>query len=228
MKRFYKDVAVSAAPFQILLDGRSVKTPMRAALALPTRALAEAIAEEWRGQGDEILPATMALTKLANTALDRVAAMQDEVISQIAAFSNDTLCYRAAAPADLAARQAAEWDPLLAWASERYGVRFEVRAGLTHFAQPPETVAALRAAIAAYDVFALSALHTAASILTSLVLALALAEGRLDGEEAFFHSQLDERYQVEQWGEDREAALRTRALLAELMAAERFLRLARS
>lgn len=225
MKRFYKDVTVSDAPFHILLDGRIVKTPLRAPLTLSAKPLAEAIAEEWRGQGDEIIPHAMPLTKLANTAQDRVSAMREAVMDQILAYTNDNLCYRVSFPADLAERQKAEWDPLLDWVENRYGVRLETRIGVTHFAHSPEVVAALRNAVAAYDAFALAALHNAATILTSLVLTLALAENRLDAEQAFALSQLDERYQSEKWGEDHEAALRARALLAELKAAETFLRL---
>ncbi|GAA0538378.1 chaperone required for assembly of F1-ATPase [Rhizomicrobium palustre] len=227
MKRFYKAVSVSAAPYQILLDGKAVKTPMRLALTLPSQALAEAVAEEWRGQGEEIKPDTMPLTKLANTALDRVSELREEVIHQIAAYANDNLCYRADAPADLAARQKAEWDPLLKWAEKRYGVSFEIRSGVTHFSQSFETVEALYAALTGYDDFALAALHNAATILASLVLTLALAEQRLSAEEAFALSQLEERYQAEQWGEDEEAAQRTEALRTELIAAETFLRLAK-
>ena len=226
MKRFYKEVTVTAAPHQIHLDGRPVKTPMRAALALPTASLADAIADEWRAQGEAIHPHSMPLTKLANTAIDRVAAMTGTVTDQIVAYTNDLLCYRAAEPADLVARQSAEWDPLLDWAAERYGVRLEVRTGITHFAQAPDVVAALRRAVEAYDPFRLTGLHTAATILGSLVLTLALAEGRLDAEAAFALSQLDERYQAERWGEDHEAATRAANLLAELQAVERFLKLA--
>lgn len=239
MKRFYKEVNTSplvgevgarsatGEGFQILLDGRAVKTPLRAPLTLPTSALAQAIAEEWRGQGEELKPQDMLLTKLANTALDRVAARRDEVIGQILSFANDNLCYRAAAPAGLVAQQKAEWDPLLAWASKRYGVPFETRTGITYFAQSPETLAALRAAIAAYDDFVLAALHSAASLLSSLILTLALAEQRLTAEEAFALSQLEERYQAEKWGTDEEAAARAQNLLAELTLIERFLRLAK-
>jgi chaperone required for assembly of F1-ATPase len=218
MKRFYKTVTVSDAPFRIMLDGRPVKTPARAAL--------EAIAEEWRVQGDEIAPGAMALTKLANTALDRVGTMLEPVRGQVMHFANDLLCYRADHPAALVARQSAEWDPLLAWAAARYGVRFEVRTGIVHFSQSDETLTALRTAVAAYDPFALTALATVAPILGSLVLTLALAEGHRDAEAAFALSQLDDRYQAERWGQDEEAATRATALLAEVKVAESFLRLA--
>jgi chaperone required for assembly of F1-ATPase len=226
MKRFYKDVAVAGTgPFEIHLDGRPVKTPKRAELALPTRLLAEAVADEWRSQGDDILPASMPLTKLANTAIDRVAGREGEVIDKVMAYANDHLCYRAGSPADLAMRQEIGWNPLLDWAAERLGARLETHVGVTHFDQPPEAVAALRRAVEAEPPFAFAALHNAATILNSLVLTLALAERRLNAEEAFGLAQLDERYQVEHWGEDHEATLRTRALAADLAATERFIRL---
>jgi chaperone required for assembly of F1-ATPase len=226
MKRFYKEVTVSDAPHRILLDGRAVKTPLRVALTLPTLALAEAVAAEWRAQGDEIQPHKMPLTKLANTAIDRVSAMRDEVVSQIVAYANDTLCYRAAFPADLAARQAAEWEGPLDWLATRYGVRLATQIGVTHFAQSPDTVAVLRQALDAYDPFVLAALHNSATILASITLTLALAEGRLSAPEAFALSQLEERFQAERWGIDEEAAQRAEGLLAELVAAETLVRLA--
>jgi chaperone required for assembly of F1-ATPase len=227
MKRFYKDVAVSDAPFRILLDGRPVKTPARATLELPTAALAEAVAEEWREQGDEILPDAMPLTKLANTALDRVAPMREAVAGQVMAFVNDLLCYRAEHPSALVARQSTEWDPLLDWAFQYYGVRLTTRPGIVHFAQPDETVAVLRRAVEAYDPFALTALATVAPIFGSLVLTLALAESRLDAEAAFTLSTLDERFQAERWGRDTEAETRAAGLLAEVKTAEKFLKLVR-
>lgn len=227
MKRFYKDVVVSGAPFRILLDGRPVKTPARAALELPTAALADAIAEEWRAQADEIVPDAMALTKLANTALDRVSTMREAVVGQVMAFLNDVLCYRAERPGGLAEQQALEWDPLLDWVAERYGVRLTTRLGILHFTQPDEAATALRTAVEAFDDFTLTAAATVAPIFGSLVLTLALVEGRLDAEAAYTLSTLDERFQAERWGTDEEAAQRAANLLAEVKMVERFIRLAK-
>lgn len=226
MKRFYKEVQVSDAG-EVLLDGRPVKTPKRATLALPTQALAEAVADEWRAQGDEIDPHSMPLTKLANTAVDRVAGREAAVVDQIMAYTTDLLCYRAAHPVALVARQSAEWDPILAWAAERLGARLEVRTGAVHFDQPPEAIAVLRRALTGYSPSVLAGLHHAVTILGSLVLALALAEGRLTAAEAFDLSQLDERFQAERWGVDSEAAARAEKLAVELVTAETFIRLAR-
>jgi len=226
MKRFYSDVSVGQGN-TVLLDGKPIKTPARATLVLPTRALAEAIAEEWRGLGEEILPAAMPLTKFANTAIDRVVGREGEVVDQIMAYTNDLVCYRAAAPAELAARQHAQWDPLLDWAAGRYAP-LTTGTGIAHIKQSNEALAAYRAAVAAYDAFALTALHTAATATGSLVLALALAEGRLDAQEAFALSRLDETFQSEKWGADAEAERRAGTVLAELQAATRFMELART
>ena len=227
MKRFYKSVSLGDGN-AVLLDGRALKTPRGGSLDLPTRALAEAIVEEWRAQGDEIDPQTTPFTKLANTAVDGVTPRRDEVIAEIVAFAkHDHLCYRTDAPQELVRRQDEAWDPLLDWAAERYGAPLMVAKGITSIEQPQTSVAALRAAVEAFDPFALAALHVAASICGSLVLALAIADGRLTAAEAFVLSQLDERFQAEKWGLDSEAEARARRLAGELESAAQFAELAR-
>jgi len=227
MKRFYKEVGV--ADRGILLDGKTLKTPRGVALVLPTDALAEAVAAEWRAQGEEIVPAEMPLTKLANTAIDGVVPRRDEVIAEIAAFArHDHLCYRTDTPAELVARQNAAWDPLLDWVAERYGAPLLTAHGITSIAQPEESLAALKEAVETFDPFTLAALHVVASIAGSLSLALAVADKRLTAGEAFAASQVDERYQAEKWGLDGEAEARARHLAKELDAAARFMDLARS
>ena len=226
MKRFYRDVSVahSAGGYSIALDGKPVKTPLGAPLAMRNAALADAIAEEWRGQDTKIVPASMPLTKLVNTAIDGVMPRREAVIAEIAAYArHDHLCYRAEAPRELAERQHADWDPLLEWAGKRYGARLATGTGVAHIEQPDEAVAALRRAMESFDPFMLAALHAATSILGSLVLAMALAEERLDAAQAFALSQLDERYQAEKWGVDAEAESRARRLEVELAAAARFM-----
>jgi chaperone required for assembly of F1-ATPase len=229
MKRFYKDVSVEKTPagFRILLDGKPVKTPGRHDLLLSTHALADAIAGEWQVQDEEIKPAAMPLLRLANTALDGVAKSRGEVIAAILRFGeHDLICYRAEEP-KLAARQQGAWDPMLGWAACRYGVKLYTGAGVTHVAQPPESLTRLRDAIAAFDDFALAALHVLVSITGSLVLGLAVAEGTLDSAQAFALSRMDEDYQAERWGRDDEAAARAAALAREMQAAAAFLIAAR-
>ncbi len=224
-ERFRPSLEGRVETFAVLLDGKPIKTPMRKTLAVPVRPLAEAIAEEWRAQGEKVVPQSMPLTKLANTAIDRVVERESEIIDVMVAYANDLLCYRAEGPDELAARQNENWNPLLEWVAERHGVRLNTAIGISHIKQPEESVAAARAALAKHDAFALTALHNAATICGSLVLVLALGDRRLDAEEAFALSQLDERYQAEKWGSDAEAAKRTAALAAELDATVRFLRL---
>ncbi|MBV8978779.1 MAG: ATPase [Alphaproteobacteria bacterium] len=227
MKRFYKQVEVAGG--RVLLDGKALKTPKGAEVALPTTALAEAVAQEWRGLGKEIVPASMPLTLLANTAIDGIAARRSEVAAEIAAFAgHDHLCYRAGEPPELARREAQAWDPVLVWAASLHGARLATTTGIASIDQPPESLAALGRAVAALDPFVLAGLHVATTVTGSLVLALALAGGRLTAAEAFRLSRIDEDYQAERWGLDFEAEARAKRLALELDAAARFMDLARS
>ena len=205
MKRFWKDVAVEGG--QILLDGRAVRTPARAPLALPTAALAEAVAGEWRAVEEKIDPRAMPLTGFSNAAIDKIAPDPAAFAAGLATYGEtDLLCYRAENPPELAARQAAIWDPLLDWARARYDIAFAVTAGIVHQAQPPETLARLSAAIAARSPFELAALSPVVSIGGSLVVALMLAEDAIAPDAAFDATHLDELWQAELWGEEWMAA----------------------
>ena len=232
IKRFYKTVSVAEGPaesgggFAVLLDDRRLKTPSRSAYALPSRALAEAIAEEWRAQGEEIDPDTMPLTRLVNTAIERVPVNRAPVAEQTLALGkSDLVCYRAEYPQSLIARQAEHWDPLLDWLAQRHGARLATGQGIGFVEQPAEALMALEKAVWHHDDFRLTGLSAAASILGSLVLGLALAEGHLDAAEAFRLATLDEAFQAEQWGADAEAEARLARLKAELAGIERYLRL---
>ena len=227
MKRFYKAASVSP-DHAVLLDGRPVKTPAQNPLRLSSAGLAGAIANEWNEQVDEIKIHSMPLTKLANTAIDRVAPLRAEVIEQILAFGgSDLLCYRAEAPAALTARQQREWQPLLDWAADRFGLRLQTSAGIIHVAQPDGSFGATRVHLTGQSDYAIAAAHTAAALLGSLVLTLALLENRLDPDAVFRLSRLDEEFQAEQWGRDAEAESRAAAQAGELTAIAQFLSLAR-
>ena len=230
MKRFYRDVTVEETEggFQFLLDGKPVQTPARRPLVLPARALTEAIAEEWRQQEEEMRPAAMPLTRLVNTVFDGVCANRTDVIAAILRFGeNDLLSYRAESPVELAARQL-QWNEYLAWAADRHDARLAVTSGIRPIEQPADTMAALRWAVAGRDDFELAALHVLASITGSLVLGLAVLDGRLAADEAFALSRLDETYQAEKWGTDREAEGRAAHLEAEMAHAARLVRLSRT
>jgi chaperone required for assembly of F1-ATPase len=226
-RRFYSEVSLGevSGGWRILLDGRSVKTPQRAELILSSRALAEAIAEEWRAQSGELRLQDMRLTRLANTAIDAVSLNADAVAEDILAYARrDLICYRAEGPDRLVARQKELWDPLLAWAGERYGAQLSATTGIMPIDQPSESLAALRAAFTGYDAFGLTALHMITTLMGSAVLALAHVSGRLSLDESWTAAHVDEDYQIEAWGEDTEAAARRKARLAEMRAASDFFR----
>ena len=224
-KRFWKAATVvpGAGGFAVHLDGRAVKTPAKAALLLPTQALAEAVAAEWQAQGEKVDPTTMPVTRAANAALDKVAAQHAEVAALIAAYGEtDLLCYRAERPEELVCLQAAAWDGWLDWAEARYGARLATTRGVVPIAQPEAALAALAARVAGCDIWELAALHDLVGLTGSLVLGLAVAEGALGAEAAWDASRIDETWQIAQWGDDEEAAELAALKRQALLAAERF------
>ena len=227
MKRFWTNAAAMPAEpgWTVALDGKPVRTPARAALALPTTALAEAIAAEWNAIEGDLAPRALPLTGLANAALDRAGP---ELADSLAAYAqSDLLCYRAEHPPALVQSQAAAWDPPLAWARARYDVAFTVAEGIAHRPQPAPTLARLRAAVHATGPFERAGLHPIVTITGSLVLGLAVLDGALTPEQAFDAGEHDALWQARHWGEDADAAA-TRALRrADLMIAARFLSLLR-
>ena len=227
--RFYKEVSVDTADrlHRVLLDGKPVKTPGGAVLALPSGALAQAIADEWRAQDTTINPQTMLLTKLANTAIDRVAPNPAHAREQLLSLAkSDVVCYRAASPSDLVRRQELEWDPLIAWAGEHFGASLCAANSLT-IEQDQMAMDALAASLSKLDAFSLAALYAASSLCGSLVIALALSERTLNPEQAFAAANLDKIYQAERWGWDPQETAKTTAERAELNQISRFLELLR-
>jgi chaperone required for assembly of F1-ATPase len=228
MKRFYKraEPVPAAGGHGIALDGRLVKTSGKHDLILPNLALAAAVAAEWDAQQGEIRQEAMPLTRLAGATIDRSAAQRDAVVQQVADYAGtDLVCYWAAHPPALAARQQAVWQPLIDWASGRYQAPLVVTTGIVPKCQPAASLAAFREAVAEHDDFSLTALHATTVACGSLVIALALMEGHLDADQAFAASQLDESFQIEAWGEDAEQAERRAALAADVEAAARFVSL---
>ena len=228
MKRFWKDVTVEpeGASWGIQLDRRPVRTPARAPLLLPTRGLADAIANEWRSAGETIDPRAMPLTGLANAAIDRVDPDHAAFAAGLAEYAlGDLICYRAEGPDTLAARQRESWNALLGWARRRYDIDFVTTTGLVHVAQPQATVDRLAHAVAELDPFHLAGLSPLVTIGGSLVAGLAVLEGALTPDQAWHAVSIDERWQIEKWGADAEAEVALANRRHDFMAAARFLEL---
>ncbi|MEO0617800.1 MAG: ATP12 family protein [Pseudomonadota bacterium] len=227
-KRIYTSVAHAQRDenYAIELDGRPVRTPARALLAVPQLALADALVAEWDSQGETIDHKTMPLTRLANTALDNVRGREDVIVEEIVSFAgNDLLCYRAETPDSLVAAQNDAWDAPLAWAEEKCGGRFVRVAGVMHVPQPQAVLTAARHMIAAHDAFQLTALHNMTTLTGSAVLALAVAAGELPAADAWERAHADEDWQISQWGPDAEAAARRTYREGEFTTAYQFLTL---
>src|ERR1700752_1320490 len=219
-KRFYDNASVGEGPpYPLLLEGRGVKTPAGNTLAAPSAALAEAIAAEWNAQGERIDPATMPLTRLANTIIDGVAPSPTPVEQEIAKYlGSDLVCYRADAPEGLVAAQAQHWDPVLAWARDTQGARFVLSEGVMFVAQPEGAVAAVRAAIPS-DPWRLGAVHLITTLTGSALIALAVAARGLGIDEAWAAAHVDEDWNMKLWGRDELALARRATRFAAMQAA---------
>jgi len=230
MKRFYKTVAVDPAEghWRVTLDRRGIRTAGGRPQIVPTRALAEALAAEWAAQGEEIDPAGFVLRDMADYAIDVVAHDRDTVVDTLLPYAEtDTLCYRGDAGEALHCRQVAVWEPMLTAAEHRFDIHFERVSGVIHRPQPAETLARLRAVLAAQDAFALAALHTLASLAASLVIALAAIAPDADARALWDAANLEEDWQARLWGRDAEAEARRARRFSSFAAAMRFAELAR-
>lgn len=229
-KRLYKLARISAngCDFDIMLDERPIRTPAGRTLTVPTEALAEAIAQEWNAQGEMIAAAGLPLTRLANTAIDGVAGREADVASDIVAYAaTDLVCYRADYPAELEARQAALWDPILSFIRSHYHATFAISHGVRHVAQPGASLQAIEGVVSRLDPFALAALHVMTSLTGSALITLAHVGGFLDAESAWRAAHVDEDWQMATWGEDFEASVRRHKRFSDFECASRFFILSR-
>lgn len=230
IKRFWGAVTVAAreadAAWAVLLDDRPLRTPGQRPMHLPTAAFAEAVADEWRAVGDTVQPLAMPLTRLANSAIDAVRGREAEIAADIAGYAAaDLLCYRAAGPAGLVARQAAAWDAILAGLAQRHGLAFAVTTGIGHVAQPAAMLERVRAMLGAQTAFRLAALHIMTTLTGSAALALSVADGVATAEEAWAAAHVDEDFQAGQWGSDAAAMARRAARWRDFASAARVLAL---
>lgn len=224
-KRFWTAAEVSASGdgFTVKLDGRALKTPGKALLVVPTAALARIIAEEWQTQGEVIAPETMPATRAANSAIDKISGQKSSVAAFLAEYGDsDLVCYRAASPVALVARESAIWDPLIDWVAHRYGVRPVTRVGVMHAPQPQAWLDSFLPNIERLSNFELAAFHDLVAFSGSLIIGLAVID-RFDTPETLWRaSRLEEDWQIEQWGEDEEATILSEGRRQAFLAAARF------
>ncbi|MEM1151079.1 MAG: ATP12 family protein [Pseudomonadota bacterium] len=208
LKRFYKAATVDEAGgcWQVVLDGRPVRTPGRALQKVPTQALAIAMAKEWDRQGERIDIARMHLTRLANVALDRTPDTRSALAEEVARYcETDLTCHLDPNDSELRSRQEAAWQPLRAWSAEALGVALRPVEGIMPAAQPDASLEAARAHAAALDDFRLTGLVYGCGLFGSAILALAVERGHIEAGSAFEASLIDAAFQAERWGEDSEA-----------------------
>lgn len=226
-RRFYRDVTVEEAPggFRVCLDGETIPTPLDAPLSVPTRRVADAIAAEWAGQGEYLDAASLPLTRLANTAIDRAAGnRRNDIVEEIIHFARfDLVCFRAGRPPGLVERQSVHWDPVLSWANTTFALDLTIARGDLAHRQDEACISRLSEVVMAMDEFSLAAMQTITTLTGSALLALQLAHGAIGGDAAWLAAHVDEDWQMEHWGADAEAAARRGIQRAEFDAAVLFL-----
>jgi chaperone required for assembly of F1-ATPase len=224
-RKFYRVVEVSENN-GILLDGKAVKTPLKSALVMPNRALAQAVAAEWTAQDKVIDPETMPLTKLANTALDRATAERQHVLDEIVQYADsDLVCYWADRPPDLVALQRQHWQPALDWAATALAAPFTAIAGVVHQAQSAAVLSAVRTRVENFDPWELTGLYLLTTLTGSVLVSLMMQVGALTPDAAWACVHLEEDYQIAQWGEDAEAMARRASRKREFEALVRYFNL---
>lgn len=233
MKRFYKAAESGTAPggHVVRLDGKTLRTPLGKPLIVGSPALATAMAAEWQAQGAEVVPASMPLCQLAYTMIDKAedAAERRVIEAEICRYgASDLVCYFAQGPDSLLQRQKAAWEPLIAWLADAAGARLTPVEGIRYVDQSPESLAALARFVSGLNPAAFTVAQAVTACTGSAVIALALAQGRIDAEEAHAAAFVDETYQMEQWGEDALARKKMDAVRADLGAAALFLDLVKS
>lgn len=230
MKRFWKEVSVAEEEggWRVTLDGRPIRTQGGAPQIVPGRALAEALAAEWRAQGEIVDPRSFPLRDMADLAIDRIGPDRAAQIASLLRYAEtDTLCYRADPEEPLFRRQEQVWEPLVAAAEARGGLRFERVSGIVHRPQPAATLAALRERLEQQDNVTLAALATMAPLGASLIVALAALEEEADPVALFAAANCEEDWQAELWGADAEATKARAAREAAFVLAARFAKMAR-
>ncbi|MEE2996981.1 MAG: ATP12 family protein [Pseudomonadota bacterium] len=230
MKKNFKDVGIRECDdgFLICLDQRPVKTPAQKKLSIPNAALAKAVAEEWRSYNPEVDPIAMPLTRLANSAVDRISGHRDSVIDEISGFAaTDLVCYRSEEPSALCDQQNVEWGGMLLWLRQTLGIDLKITDSVLPLDQNQEDLDAVRRVVSELDDYSLSGLHMVTTACGSVVLGLAVAFGKIEGAEAWELSLLEETFQKNKWGEDSEDNKRREDLRIEIGAAARFLALLR-
>ncbi len=231
LKRFWQnaDVRQNEKGYTVELDGRAIRTPAKAPLVVPTKALADQIAAEWNVVEGRVNPAAMPFTRSANAAIDKVKQQHAEVADMLAAYGDaDLICYRADGPSGLVDRQAEGWDPLLDWAESVLGARLIPVQGVMHAPQDAQSLRVLSKKVHALDVFALTAFHDLVSLSGSLIIGFAALYDLRPPAELWAVSRVDELWQQDQWGEDAEALEMAAKKENDFFHAHRFYNLSRS
>ncbi|KAL8151023.1 hypothetical protein V2J09_020831 [Rumex salicifolius] len=209
-KRFYNQVTTRLADdgngWSVMLDYRTLKSPSKRSLKLPTLSLAKAIAAEWDYQQlDGIRPFTMPLMRLACTALERVPLTRSKIIDNLMSkFNQDLVFCRAPEDDELTIgvyeRQVEKINPLLDWVKSEFGFKPVVYSCFFGGKQEEGLVKAVEGLLKGLDDCELASIDALTSASHSVIISIALYRGRLQIDEAIELIRLEEDVQIDKWG----------------------------
>lgn len=230
MKKFYTDVTTAPATdkdgWSVLLDGRSVKTPARHQLIMPTEQMASAVADEWRSQNDTIEPDTMPMMRLATTVIDLLPDRRGDAVEEVLGFlDTDMICYRVEMPARLVAHQESRWDPVVARCHELGAPAFSMTTGLAPIEQSTQCHQWMQEHVSKLDDWLVTALHSLTTVSGSVLLGVAATNVPGDVERWCTAATANEDYEMSEWGTEADAEKRRQATMDAITSACRFVSL---
>eukprot|EP00041_Stephanoeca_diplocostata_P007622 m.109967 g.109967 ORF g.109967 m.109967 type:complete len:322 (+) comp16965_c0_seq1:104-1069(+) len=207
IKRFYKEVTVQRATsnpelFEVCLDGRTLKTPLKHPMTVPSKPLAYMIAHEWDVQDRHIERERMHLSSLCNTAIDNPSgeSLENRVDQLLEYLVTDTVCFRSESPEDLYNWQLQSWDPLVEWFSTQYNVELPVTTQLSSDV-PSGTIDVARDYCLSLHPWEFTGLDYAVRTAKSFIIGDALVRGHLSPEQASSAARLEVLFQISRFGE---------------------------
>lgn len=233
MKKFYKTVTTAQngdQGYKILLDGRAVKTPLKADLICPNAAIADLAVLEWAGQETEIIPDTMPVTQMVSTCMDKIPAERGTMTYALMRYlDTDLICYLAdGEPPELLEMQKKTWTPWLEWFADRYGQSLSTTQDLCAIKQDQAAHDAVSVHIQSMDDMRFTILQMVVPACGSLVLALAFVDGAISPEDLLAAARVEERhkdiiYKADRHGPDPSIEKKDRILLRDFVAAQKIL-----
>ncbi len=220
MKKFWERVQLKKtdiSSYEIFLDDKILKTPLRKKLIIPNLKIAEEIYKEWNQDIKIIDKDAMIFYGILSTSIDKICGNRKLYIDDILDFiDTDLTCYRAEKPNDLVQWQSKNWDPILLKVEKYINSKINVFRGIMPLKQDQEIHIKITKLLTKFNDLEILVLHRIANITGSVFLSLCIFISDKIKEKAFELSFLDELWQAENWGYEEEASKNRNKINLEL------------